>query len=71
MIIVDQGDTLQSARINFTSSEAASIPLLLLAEDWLGQAMLDGNEFACLQARQRVRTALKMMGAATYEENEQ
>jgi len=68
MVIVEQKDMLQSARINQPVTEASARMLLLLAEDLLGQASLVGNEFACLQARQRVRTALKMLGAECGDE---
>jgi len=68
MVIVEQKDMLQSARINQPVTEASARMLLLLAEDLLGQASLAGNEFACLQARQRVRTALKMLGADCGDE---
>ena len=71
IVIVVGDDTLQTAMVNRMGPEAAAVTLLLLAEDWLGQALLEGNAFACLHARQRVRTALKMLGAATYEEDEQ
>jgi hypothetical protein len=67
-VIVAREDMLQSARINQPVTEASARTLLLLAEDLLGQASLVGNEFACLQARQRVRTALKMLGAEINEE---
>jgi hypothetical protein len=68
ILIVDHGNHYQSARINQMDTRLAAMSLLIQADGWLGQAALEGHEFACVQARQRVKTALKMLGADCGDE---